>query len=528
MRQPGRSLAIVVALLLSGSVPIRAGWSHRFGDPAVNEVATAIAATEGGGALVAGGWNTDTVFDGLIARLDAYGNVTWSLRYGTDFYSTFQDLLALPGGESLAGGWVGGPTAGPRYGSVVRFDALGRVAWARSIVGANYVTVRTLALAPDGGIVAAGRMTAGSSDADFVLELAPDGTIAWQVRFDSSEAHVDSLVVADDGSMLLVGSTASVSVGHLDPWAARLDASHALVWPRAHVHATGGAFYDVVSTPGGWRAVGVAGGNPWMATLGNDGTLLGSSTLLSGRVCYAQGAATDAEGDVAIAGYINSPNRGFVAKRDPNGTEVWTSEQGVVGSGGHAVAIASDGGLLVAGSIGYDAQGGPLDIWAVRVEPDGSAASDCWAAIPHADAAEPAVTFADTSFTLTDPGLTIRPTLSAHVVRDVLPESGICGPGEVLGLRATRLGTDVEFTWSPLVGADSYELYRGNIGSLALGYSHSAFGACGVVTTAFQDPVAGDGRDLYYLVIARAGTSHGPFGTASNGRPIPAPGTFCP
>jgi len=90
-------------------------------------------------------------------------------------------------------------------------------------------------------------------------------------------------------------------------------------------------------------------------------------------------------------------------------------------------------------------------------------------------------------------------------------------PGEVTGVDFTSSTT---LAWSPVAGADDYNVYRGLVDWLSLGAGPLCHGdeiaAPGFATPAVPDP----GRAFYYLVTAESNLGgEGTAGTASNGTP---------
>ncbi|MEM7244408.1 MAG: thrombospondin type 3 repeat-containing protein [Acidobacteriota bacterium] len=105
------------------------------------------------------------------------------------------------------------------------------------------------------------------------------------------------------------------------------------------------------------------------------------------------------------------------------------------------------------------------------------------------------------------------------------PSARDLDPGAV-PLRVTREGAaGLSFTWE-MLGAESYDLYRGTLGALrAAGYDHVRF-ACGLSTAATVVPEGGDSS--YFLVTARDGVHESSYGRDSTGRERPVALALCP
>ena len=99
-------------------------------------------------------------------------------------------------------------------------------------------------------------------------------------------------------------------------------------------------------------------------------------------------------------------------------------------------------------------------------------------------------------------------------------------PGEVTGL---DIGSGSSLTWSPVAGADDYNVYRGRISWLAAGIGPQCH-ANEIAGTTFPSPAdPSPGEGYFYLVTAESNLGgEGTPGTTSSGAPRPMRGRCDP
>jgi hypothetical protein len=103
-------------------------------------------------------------------------------------------------------------------------------------------------------------------------------------------------------------------------------------------------------------------------------------------------------------------------------------------------------------------------------------------------------------------------------------------PEEVEILRLSCASGVLEASWDPAAAADSYNVYRGSLASLAAGsYDHTEVGACGIPgTTDSSLSCEADGNGYYYLVVGDNIIGEGSYGTSSSAVPRDTALSPCP
>ena len=202
----------------------------------------------------------------LAVELAGAGADSWAVVLGSSRADWVNDVVALPGGDFAAVGFLGRADTGDADwdGVVHRFDGEGAPVWTRRLGGPGLDALWS-GLALDGGRLAAVGFSAsggaGSTDLWFVLLDASDGSVLVERWYGgvAADRGIDVLPAAD-GGFLFVGQTESSGAGGRDVYLVRTDAEGNEVWERTW----GGpevdrGFYGVATEEGGFVISGVTG-----------------------------------------------------------------------------------------------------------------------------------------------------------------------------------------------------------------------------------------------------------------------------
>ena len=348
-------------------------------------------------AKAAGGTNYD---DANSVATDANGNV-----YVTGY---FQSPTITFGTTTLT-------NAGGFDIFIVKYDANGNALWAKSAGGVNDDVGNSITTDANGDVLVTGYFyspsvtfgsatlnnTSPNSNDIFVLKYDPSGNVLWAKSEGGTYYDYGKSVSTDaNGNVLVTGnfSSSTISFGShqltntsmfgWDVFVVKYDASGNALWAKGGI-GSGGEYASGVSTD--------ATGNVFISgyfygpsitfgstTLPNSGSPNMDSDIFvvkydaSGNVLWAKGEggtdndvansiATDANGNVFLAGYFKGPsftfgtttlpNAGvgthdvFVSKYDANGNALWA--KAAVGTGGEfAKSLSTDasGNVFVTGS----------------------------------------------------------------------------------------------------------------------------------------------------------------------------------
>jgi hypothetical protein len=175
--------------------------------------------------------------DAWVQRVDAAGHVEWSrgfTRPGTGRHFLF-DAAELSDGSWIAVGATGELDVPPQSAWIVRLTATGDVIWQYQYGGGSVESARAVTPTLDGGFVVAGATNSAGAGGDdvWVMKIDALGQIKWQKTvggFDADQA--EDVVELADGSLVVVGSTNSLSASGHAPWILRFNGGGALLWHR--------------------------------------------------------------------------------------------------------------------------------------------------------------------------------------------------------------------------------------------------------------------------------------------------------
>lgn len=303
--------------------------------------------------------------DFMVVKLDASGNVSWIKAYGGTSSEEAKSIAQTPDGGYIVVGYTvsnDGDLAGnpaPWYSEwwVVKLDASGNIVWQKAMGGGNYDYAASVVITADGGYAVTGYSQSkdgdvsgthwGGSDPDvWVVKLNASGDIVWQESYGGSgEDEANSIWQTSDGGYIVAGYTLSndgnVSGIHgggsnQDYWVIKLDATGTLVWQKC-LGGTG-------------SGTGAGSGNDiaYAVRQTADGGYIVAGTVSSGSAV---------NGD--ISGYHGQTASDYwVVQLDASGNIAW--EKCLGGNGkedARAVALAPDGGYVIAGTTQYSLEG---------------------------------------------------------------------------------------------------------------------------------------------------------------------------
>ena len=265
---------------------------------------------------------------GLVIHVDAQGSA-WALFPGGDSIGSLKSVALAGDGDIIA---VGGPLMGAGAATIVRIHPDGTLVWARDF-SAMMASFFAVALGADGDIVVAGYTTSSDGDSTsappgvanaLLAKFTPDGDLMWANTYGEASGDAGSLLlgvaVTSDGGVVAVG------------WGS----------------AANGSFGCPGGHPGGQCGIAVRaaadGSTVWREAVPQTSNL--------------QGVAVASDGSVLVVGSSDG-YMALVSSLTGDGAVNWTATQN--NSTFNSVAIAPGGTALVAG-----------DSTLAKVNPDGS------------------------------------------------------------------------------------------------------------------------------------------------------------
>jgi hypothetical protein len=218
----------------------------------------------------------------------------------------------------------------------------------------------------DGGFILVGtnRRYIGYDDLDLhLIKTDSAGSVLWS-RIYSDSAIVDGMAVTElsDGGYVVACNRDSVIPGHGDVMLVRANATGDVVWTRTiggdrddrvtdMEMTSDGGFLIVGST----RSMGAGGDDVWLVRVNSEGDTLWTRAYGGVGDDVGTEVALLEDDGCAISAYTGSFGEGmldeYVLRVSPTGDTLWTRTFGGASNDqANGIAVASDGGFVVAGS----------------------------------------------------------------------------------------------------------------------------------------------------------------------------------
>lgn len=193
--------------------------------------------TSDGGYFIAG-WTFSSGAGGCdlwLVKTDTAGNVVWDKTYGGSYYEMVGSARQTSDGGYVITGLTCSFGAGGRDVWLVKTDSSGDTVWTRTFGGAEDDWGQSVRQTADGGYVIAGITSSYGAGREEVWLIKTDagGNAAWAKTFGgaSSDCAYSVQQTADRG-YVIAGSTESYGSGQGDVWLIRTDAGGNRVWDR--------------------------------------------------------------------------------------------------------------------------------------------------------------------------------------------------------------------------------------------------------------------------------------------------------
>ncbi len=223
------------------------------------------------------------------ARETDDGLLAWTL--GGPFADGARAASACDDGASYIAGYTYSFGSGSSDVLLIKLEADGAVAWARTLGGVAQDEANGILTLPDGGCVVAGmtRSVGGGGSDLLVARFDADGTLMWQRTLGGSGDEVAASLCGAHGSGVVVAGHVQArnsTVSNL--WLVKISATGDVVWEHTYGTDDSERGHDVIATrDGGYIVAGFAGNGPpdkqmyvvktnsagilqWEQRLGND------------------------------------------------------------------------------------------------------------------------------------------------------------------------------------------------------------------------------------------------------------------
>jgi hypothetical protein len=301
----------------------------------------------------------------------------WSRTYGGDAACVLTAFDSVSTGGYIAVGYTTSFGAEETDGWVVRFDDSGGILWEKAYRSANQETLNTVIETPDGGFLAGGHiiLPSYSMSSLWAVKITGTGDMEWQKAIDSyfmGNATITSLCQLDSEN-IMIGANGPGASNDL-PWILKINNSGEVQWQRRIQNLICGNQKAARAAVDGTCSF-VCGGSPaHMYNVDEDGVV--SQILEYPNLSYLAAIHSTSDGNFVLAGttrYFYGEDDFVVFKQDAVGNIAWQvlygdQYQDKISS----VAPTSDGGFIVGGmSRSYgDTENG--DGWIVKLDAEGS------------------------------------------------------------------------------------------------------------------------------------------------------------
>ena len=311
-------------------------WAKTYGSSG-NDTGRSIALTPDGDIIVVG--TTDSFgaggYDVWVLKLDPDGNVIWQKTYGGLENDVASSVVVTPRGDII----IGGSTRSFGEGGavwVLKLNPDGNVIWQKTYGGISLDETEAVTLAPDGDILVAGLTLNPNTGIDaLVVRLNENGSVVWQKAYGGNKTDIaNSIAVAPNGNIFVVGWTDSFGAGDYDVWVLKLSPNSSIIWQKTY------------------------GGNDW--DVGSDIALTSNGSILIA-------------GGTRSFGFLRF--NGWIMKLNPNSEVEWQRAYGskdVILSIADAITVDSYGNVFVAGA-SESIYSDRLIAWLLKLPPDGNA-----------------------------------------------------------------------------------------------------------------------------------------------------------
>ncbi len=184
-------------------------WQKTYGGSRDDE-AYAVAISPNGDIIVVGYTESFEGGGTWVLRLDLNGNAIWQKNYGEKYWDIARAVAILFNGEIIVAGVTESFGAGAGDVWVLRLDGNGNIKWQKTYGGEEWDRTTAVAVAPNGDIIVAGHTSSfsvGNGDV-WVLRLDEDGNVKWQKTYGGEEwDSVSSVAITPNGDIIAVGGS---------------------------------------------------------------------------------------------------------------------------------------------------------------------------------------------------------------------------------------------------------------------------------------------------------------------------------
>ncbi|MCD4818729.1 MAG: T9SS type A sorting domain-containing protein [Candidatus Cloacimonetes bacterium] len=384
-------LSILTCTFLFSQTPPDTLWTQHFGG-IFEESSTCIRQINDGGYIIFGATDQtgNNLYDIWLIKTDEAGNLVWDVTFGGE-----QNDFSIMGQQTLDDGFIIAGTT-DSYGNgmqdfwLIKTDESGNEEWNQTYGTLENDRAQYVEQTADGGfILTGGTGNYESNDMDvWLIKTDAYGNLEWEQTFGGAgNEKAYTVHQEDDGSYILAGSTSSFGNGNYDMYLIKTDESGNELWYRTFGGAENENAYSMQLLPGegyilaGYtKSFGQGEDDVWLIKVDEQGNEIWNEVYGTQFVDYCYSVAITSNGDYILSGLTNStPNDDYdvlAMKVNDTGEEIWTARiGGSLNDFSFFVEQTDDGGYILTGYTNSFGNG-DNDVYAVKLESDGSNQSD--------------------------------------------------------------------------------------------------------------------------------------------------------
>ncbi|MFZ2125732.1 MAG: prepilin-type N-terminal cleavage/methylation domain-containing protein [Candidatus Saccharimonadales bacterium] len=320
-----------------------------------NDLGNATIKTSDGGFAITG--NTYSFGGGgsdmFLAKYNSDGTLSWDKTWGGSRDDVGRSLVETKDGGILVTGNTssyGTAVATMYYADIflAKYNSDGDLLWSNTWGGPNIDDSTSIAQSNDGSILIVGRTASYGAGANDILiaKFSAGGNFMWGKTWGGpSQDYGNAIAQASDGGVVVTGYTQSYGAGTHDMIIAKFSYSDGtLLWNNVWGGASTDIGNSIVKTNDGGMVVtgrtdsfAPGSGDMFIAKYSTDGTLIWDKTWGGTGQDYGNSIVQTANGDLSITGYTYSYGAGgsdmFLAKYSSDGNLLWNRTWGGLSSG---------------------------------------------------------------------------------------------------------------------------------------------------------------------------------------------------